>query len=44
MHQDRSPFVFILQQQEVATMGKGVSGFRVGPMSDLTDYAPITKS
>jgi peptide/nickel transport system substrate-binding protein len=44
IHQDRSPFAFILQQQEVATMGKGVSGFKVGPMSDLTDYAPITKT
>ena len=44
IHQDRSPFAFILQQQEVATMGKGVAGFRVGPMSDLTDYAPITKT
>ena len=44
IHQDRSPFAFILQQQEVATMGKGVSGFKVGPMSDLTDYAPILKT
>lgn len=44
IHQDRSPFAFILQQQEVATMGKGVSGFKVGPMSDLTDYAPIQKT
>ena len=43
IHQDRSPFAFILQQQEVATMGKGVSGFKVGPMSDLTDYAPLPK-
>ncbi len=44
IHQDRSPFAFILQQQEVATMGKGVSGFKVGPMSDLTDYATIVKT
>ena len=43
LHRERSPFAIILAQQEVATMGRGVSGFKVGPMSDLTDYENITK-
>ena len=44
LHRERAPFVFLLAQQEVATMGRGVSGFKVGPMSDLTDYGNIKKS
>ncbi|HME26715.1 MAG TPA: ABC transporter substrate-binding protein [Acetobacteraceae bacterium] len=40
----RSPFVFLLQSAEVATMRKGVSGLRLGLMPDYTNYAGITKS
>ena len=44
LHRERSPFAFLLAQQEVATMGPGVSGFKVGPMSDLTAYENIAKA
>lgn len=43
LHRERAPFAFLLAQQEVATMGRGVSGFKVGPMADLTDYWNISK-
>src|SRR5579875_996045 len=29
---DRAPFAMLLQQNAVAVMNKGVSGFKVGPM------------
>ena len=41
---ERSPFVFLLQSAEVATMRKGVSGLELGLMPDYTHYAGITKT
>jgi peptide/nickel transport system substrate-binding protein len=41
---DRAPFAMLLQQNAVAVLGKGVSGFRVGPMPDYTKYAQIAKA
>jgi len=41
---ERSPFVFLLQSAEVATMRKGVSGLELGLMPDYTHYAGITKA
>jgi peptide/nickel transport system substrate-binding protein len=40
----RSPFVFLLQQAEIATMRKGVSGITIGVLPDYTRYAQITKA
>ena len=42
--QDRSPFAIMLQQVEVAIMRHGVTGFEIGPLSDRSVYAHITKS
>src|SRR5208282_1707451 len=39
--QERAPFAWILQQVAVAVMGKGVSGFVVGPLPDYTRYDDI---
>ncbi len=41
---ERAPFAMLLQKNAVAVLGKGVSGFRVGPMPDYTKYAEITKA
>jgi peptide/nickel transport system substrate-binding protein len=41
---DRAPFAMVLQKNAVAVLGKGVSGFQVGPMPDYTKYAQITKA
>jgi peptide/nickel transport system substrate-binding protein len=41
---DRAPFAMLLQKNAVAVLGKGVSGFHVGPMPDYTKYAQITKA
>lgn len=41
---DRSPFVMMMQRNEVAVMGKGVSGLKIGPMPDFTKYADIRKA
>jgi peptide/nickel transport system substrate-binding protein len=41
---ERAPFAMVLQKHAVAVLGKGVSGFRVGPMPDYTKYAQITKA
>ena len=41
---ERAPFAMLLQKNAVAVLGKGVSGFRVGPMPDYTKYAQITKA
>jgi peptide/nickel transport system substrate-binding protein len=41
---DRAPFAMLLQQNAVAVLGKGVSGFKVGPMPDYTHYSKITKT
>jgi peptide/nickel transport system substrate-binding protein len=43
-HQERSPFAIMLQQVEVAMMRKGVAGFEIGPLSDRSVYARITKA
>jgi peptide/nickel transport system substrate-binding protein len=42
--QERAPFAWILQQVAVAVMGKGVSGFAVGPLPDYTHYNDIKKA
>jgi len=42
--QERAPFAWILQQVAVAVMGKGVSGFTVGPLPDYTHYNDIKKA
>ena len=34
----------LLQKNAVAVLGKGVSGFKVGPMPDYTRYAQIQKA
>jgi peptide/nickel transport system substrate-binding protein len=41
---ERAPFAMLLQQNAVAVLGKGVSGFAVGPMPDYTHYSKITKA
>jgi peptide/nickel transport system substrate-binding protein len=41
---DRAPFAMVLQKNAVAVLGKGVSGFSVGPMPDYTHYSKINKA
>jgi peptide/nickel transport system substrate-binding protein len=41
---DRAPFAMLLQKNAVAVLGKGVSGFVVGPMADYTHYSQIRKA
>jgi peptide/nickel transport system substrate-binding protein len=41
---ERAPFAMLMQQNAVAVLGKGVSGFVIGPMPDYTRYAHITKA
>ena len=41
---ERAPFAMLLQRNAVAVLGKGVSGFRVGPMPDYTHYSTIAKA
>ena len=41
---ERAPFAMLLQKNAVAVLGKGVTGFRVGPMPDYTHYSKITKA
>jgi peptide/nickel transport system substrate-binding protein len=41
---ERAPFAMLLQQNAVTVLGKGVSGFKVGPMPDYTHYSSITKT
>jgi peptide/nickel transport system substrate-binding protein len=41
---DRAPFAMLLQQNAVAVMGKGVTGFHVGPSPDYTHYGLIRKA
>jgi peptide/nickel transport system substrate-binding protein len=40
----RAPWLFLLQQAEIATMGKGVSGITIGVLPDFTRYAQIVKT
>ena len=42
--QERAPFALLMQRNAVAVLGKGVSGFKIGPMPDYTKYAQITKA
>jgi peptide/nickel transport system substrate-binding protein len=41
---ERAPFAVVLQRTSVAALGKGVSGFKVGPLPDYTRYAEIQKA
>ncbi|MBN8891298.1 MAG: hypothetical protein BGP12_18035 [Rhodospirillales bacterium 70-18] len=41
---ERSPFVFLMQPIATAVMGKGVSGFVMGPVFDDTKYAEVKKA
>jgi peptide/nickel transport system substrate-binding protein len=41
---NRAPFAMLLQRNAVAVLGKGVSGFKVGPMPDYTHYTAIAKA
>jgi peptide/nickel transport system substrate-binding protein len=40
----RAPFVMMLQQISSAALGKGVTGFVIGPLSDFTKFADIKKA
>lgn len=40
---DRAPFAMMLQKIASAVMGKGVSGFVIGPQTGFTQYADIRK-
>jgi peptide/nickel transport system substrate-binding protein len=44
LSQERSPFAMMLQPIASVVMGKGVSGFVVGPLPDYTNYANIKKA
>ena len=44
LSQDRAPFAMMLQTISTAALGKGVSGFVVGPLPDYTKYADIKKA
>ncbi len=39
-----APFVMLLQQISTSVLGKGVTGFQVGPLPDYTRYADIAKA
>ena len=43
-HRERSPFVIMMQQVEVAAMRKSLTGLQLGLLSDRTSYAAITKA
>ena len=43
-HRERSPFVIMQQQVEVAAMKKGTTGLTLGLLSDRTSYAGIVKA
>jgi peptide/nickel transport system substrate-binding protein len=40
----RSPFVFMMQPISTAVLGKGVSGFVMGPVPDDTKYGQVKKA
>ena len=40
----RAPFLFLLQQAEIATMRKGVTGLAIGVLPDYTRYTQIVKT
>jgi peptide/nickel transport system substrate-binding protein len=41
---DVAPFAMMLQKNEVATMRKTITGFKIGPMADYTRYSAIRKA
>ncbi len=41
---DRGAFAMMLQKISSAALGKGVSGFTIGPLPDFTKYADIKKA
>ncbi|MDQ0512901.1 ABC transporter substrate-binding protein [Ancylobacter amanitiformis] len=41
---ERAPFAMLLQKIASAVMGKGVSGFVIGPQTGFTQYADIRKA
>ncbi len=43
-HQERSPFIFIAQQVEVAAMKKTTTGLDLALLGDRTSYAGLTKA
>ncbi len=43
LHRERAPFVVLLQEIEVPTARRGVSGLRVGPTSESTRLFTVTK-
>jgi peptide/nickel transport system substrate-binding protein len=44
LSRERAPFAWMLQQVSTAVLGKGVSGFEIGPLPDYTKYADIKKA
>ncbi|MBU6497554.1 MAG: ABC transporter substrate-binding protein [Rhodospirillales bacterium] len=44
LSQERAPFAMLLQKISSAELGKGVSGFVIGPLPDYTKYAEIKKA
>jgi peptide/nickel transport system substrate-binding protein len=44
LSQERSPFAMMLQAIATAVLGKGVSGFVMGPIPDYTKYADVRKA
>jgi peptide/nickel transport system substrate-binding protein len=44
LSRERAPFAMMLQKIASAVLGKGVSGFTVGPLPDYTKYATIEKA
>jgi peptide/nickel transport system substrate-binding protein len=43
LSQERAPFAMMLQQISTAVLGRGVSGFVIGPIPDYTKYGDIRK-
>ena len=43
-HQERSPFVLLGQQVEVAAMRKSVSGLELALLADRSRYTAVTKT
>jgi peptide/nickel transport system substrate-binding protein len=41
---ERAPFAMMLQKISSAALGKGVSGFVIGPLPDFTKYSDIKKA
>lgn len=41
---ERAPFAMLLQQISSAALGKGVTGFTIGPLPDFTKFSDIKKA